>query len=840
MKKKIFAIIFLMSFGIFLINSSLVNSSKLSSLNSKIDIGLNKSEYILFCEGKNCNNLDIPLRKLDSKIYGASLNDREVSNLQKNKDLKIYRQREYSLFLQDATRIINASSTWNEKFNNFNLTGLGESICIIDTGANYSHPDLGGGYGPGHKILGGTDVVYGPFGYDFDDGQGHGTHVAGIAAANGSIKGVAPGASLVIIAAYTYSTSVFYTEDLILGLDECINNASRYNISVISMSLGGSQNNTFCDSDDPALSAKIQEAINKNISVVIATGNTGGGYSNATAGISNPACFQNVTRVGAMNKDDSYASYGFRNSNFADTLFAPGTTINSTYNNLGYTVMSGTSMSTPQVAGAIAIINQYLKLKGMTKTPRQIEELLNSTGKQIYDSYSGRYFSRIDIYSAIRAICSDNIVNSSLERLNNLSLCRANDTILYNFSYIKYDANNCGFTNNITSYTIDEVACDFCTPNWTAVRTDSNIWYNDTNRCYETTNLSSDLLGKPLNVSLLIQDNKTEILDNETNNSVLIELNFNLSNSNNSLASLNISKQNESSNFSFVIIRGLNLTANDSWTKAVYLENILDSSLFCLRDSEEVSIGNFSERCNQTGEVLLKCPGVNGSYSCADNGTKFKIDGLRNSGIREIAQFCGDGICNSSLSESCSSCSVDCGNCPSENPRSSGGGRGGGGATVTTLTESQLELGLSKKFVIGEKINFILNSENHSLQLNKILNDSANLTLRSEIDNFEISVGKEKKFNLTSVEYYDFYIKLENVSKNYANISLKKIDEKIASQKSEQNKSESEKTIQNIEQYENRINEFYKLIMGIIIIILLMALAVVLKRKVFYSQKSKR
>lgn len=283
--------------------------------------------------------------------------------------------------------------------------------------------------------------------------------------------------------------------------------------------------------------------------------------------------------------------------------------------------------------------------------------------------------------------------------------------------------------------------------------------------------------------------------------------------------------------------RGLNLSENESWIKTVYLDKILSSGLFCLIDSENVGLGNFSRYCNSSlSEKKLLCPGSTESYSCVDNGTRFKISGLRNSGIREIAQFCGDGICNSSLSETCSSCSSDCGSCPAQ--RTSSGG--GGGATISTMTEQQLQTGLTIKMLIGERRNFIINGQNHSIQLNKINNDSVDLTAKSDPVNFLISIGQEKKLNLTSNDYYDLSVKLGNFTKNTANLTFKKISEKIifkgsGDNESVQNKStDTNKTIDE----SNDGNESYEpLSWAVVILIFLIISGIILKRKVFYSQK---
>jgi len=336
--------------------------------------------------------------------FSAELTAEDIAKLESNPNVKkIFYDRVMQASLYNSTIIINATLTWPTQINGVNLTGIGETICIIDTGVNYSHADLGGCFGSGCKVMGGWDFVNND--NDPMDDHGHGTHVAGIIAANGTITGVAPGAKIIAIKVLN-SAGSGSDSNILAGIDWCVGNASVYNISIISMSLGidcGTYPEycytSYCDSIPIESSYKtaINAATAKNISVIAASGNNG------IYNMSSPACIQNATPVGATTKLDAIASYS--NRNVIVQLFAPGSTINSTSITGRYESNSGTSMATPHVAGAFAIINQYLKLAGKTKTPQEIESTLNSTGALLDDTAgSGFYFSRINIYSAILSL----------------------------------------------------------------------------------------------------------------------------------------------------------------------------------------------------------------------------------------------------------------------------------------------------------------------------------------------------------------------------------------------------------------------------------------------------
>lgn len=308
------------------------------------------------------------------------------------------------LFLQDSVGIVRSNLTNNMVINGANMSGAGNSVCIIDTGINYNHPDLGNGYGQGKKVINGTDIVNNDS--DPIDDNGHGTHVAGIVAANGSVRGVAPGASIVAVKVLAADGSGS-TTNLAQAIDWCTSHSEEFNITVMSMSLGTSDAySEHCDSLYPEFADLFASASSKNISVIAASGNDG-----YTTRISFPSCMSNVTAVGSTTKSDTLSPY---NRNSLVTLMAPGSSILSTYGS-GYATASGTSMSTPHVAGAVAVLKQaQYALYGNLPNSTYPIALLERTGVQVSS------FKRIDLYAAALEVDATSpnysLVNTNITR----------------------------------------------------------------------------------------------------------------------------------------------------------------------------------------------------------------------------------------------------------------------------------------------------------------------------------------------------------------------------------------------------------------------------------------
>ncbi len=513
------------------------------------------------------------------KGFSVEVTELELEQLEKDSRVKtIEFDKPVQAFMQESVGIVNATTIWQNQIKDINLTGKDEAICIIDTGVNYNHPDFGS-CTQNDFISGNCRVVSG---FDFVnddnnsiDDNGHGTHVAGSAAANGLIKGIAPEAKLVALKVLDSSGSGL-SSDIIAAIDWCVENSSTYNISVISLSLGvdcditpsGCYSN-YCDSSETSFSSSINKAIQKNISVVVATGND----FNKTH-ISLPSCIKNATRVAASSKADVFV--GFSNRGNFQILVSPGLNINSTYL-ATYTILSGTSMAAPQVAGAFALLRQFKKLeKNQTLKPSEIENALNSTGKIVNDEGTGLNFERINVYSAILSLdkTSPNVTltsptnntktltqnitfncNATDLQLKNITLILWNSTGIYNQTSISVNG-----TFNKTNTTLTNL--DPSEYNWNCFVCDSqdNCAYSTINFTLTVSNLVVALISPSNN--LKSQQQSHNFTCNTTSNSVLTNTTFYLWNSTSSLIyneTKDISGLNNQTNFSY------NFTQNNNY-----------------------------------------------------------------------------------------------------------------------------------------------------------------------------------------------------------------------------------------------------------------------------------
>ncbi|HEU5240380.1 MAG TPA: S8 family serine peptidase, partial [Ornithinibacter sp.] len=262
---------------------------------------------------------------------------------------KLWLDRKVQASLDRSTAQVGAPAAWAT-----GLTGTGTKVAVLDTGADGDHPDLAG------RIVASQDFTGSPGGA-LSDLNGHGTHTASTvggsgAASDGAKRGVAPGTDL-LIGKVLGDQGGGYDSGIIAGMEWAVAQGA----DVVSMSLGSTAAPGDCT--DPLAAAAQQLATTSPSLFVIAAGNTG--PANNT--VSSPGCAPAALTVGAVDRDDATAVFSSRGPaaithSLKPEIAAPGVGISAARAGGrgadAYRSMSGTSMATPHVAGAAAIVKQ--------------------------------------------------------------------------------------------------------------------------------------------------------------------------------------------------------------------------------------------------------------------------------------------------------------------------------------------------------------------------------------------------------------------------------------------------------------------------------------------------
>ena len=379
-------------------------------------------------------------------------NAREISLLRATDGvMTVYEDRPDPLLLQDSTVLVGADDVWAQS-----VEGSGYSVAILDSGVENEHPMTGPAITASacfNQIVSGVSTSNCPGGVaqvtslssagagdscveavldptNGTNGCFHGTHVGSTAAGrttslgSGPISGVARGANIIAVNVFarfpasqcgpgaTQPCIQSWTSDQIAALDWLYLNRASLNLASINMSLGGGQNFSACDSSDPRTTV-INNLRSAGIATVIASGNDG--FTNS---VSTPACIASAITVGATTKTDAVASYS--NASSLVDLMAPGSAITAAWQSEEpapgqnciaagtprapgpdgfchwYSGSSGTSMATPHVAGAFALLREAFPSASVT----DIETALENTGVSIFDSRNGQTYPRIQIEAA--------------------------------------------------------------------------------------------------------------------------------------------------------------------------------------------------------------------------------------------------------------------------------------------------------------------------------------------------------------------------------------------------------------------------------------------------------
>jgi subtilisin family serine protease len=291
--------------------------------------------------------------------------------------------------LQQSTEQIGAPTAWQA-----GLDGTGVKVAVLDTGVDATHPDLAGRIAEQHNFSSSEDTV---------DRFGHGTHVAstiaGTGAASGGIeKGVAPGAQL-LIGKVLGDDGTGYESSIIEGMQWAVADGAK----VVSMSLGGDPT----DGTDPMAAAVNELSARSGALFVVAAGNSG-----ADSSVGTPGSATSALTVGAVDSADKLADFSSRGPRLGDQglkpeITAPGVDIvaaRAAGTTMGdpvdayYTAASGTSMATPHVAGAAAIMaEQHPGWTGQQIKSALISTAKTSAGTDVYGQGAGR----VDVARAV-------------------------------------------------------------------------------------------------------------------------------------------------------------------------------------------------------------------------------------------------------------------------------------------------------------------------------------------------------------------------------------------------------------------------------------------------------
>ena len=256
-------------------------------------------------------------------------------------------------------------------------------VAVIDTGVDLDHPDLNVNTAGAKNCSTGRSA---------DDGNGHGTHVAGTIGAldNGTgVVGVAPGARIWPVRVLNNQGSGSFSA-IICGIDYVTAHANE--IEVANMSLGGSGSDSACGSNKDAMHEAICRSVSAGVTYVVAAGNSAKNSSTFV-----PATYEEVITVSALadfngqpgggaastcraDVDDTFADF----SNYgADVdIIAPGVCILSSWKSGGYNTISGTSMASPHVAGAAALY----KSTHPSASPAAVKSALQAAGTTNWNS----------------------------------------------------------------------------------------------------------------------------------------------------------------------------------------------------------------------------------------------------------------------------------------------------------------------------------------------------------------------------------------------------------------------------------------------------------------------
>ncbi len=291
----------------------------------------------------------------------------------------------------------------------YNVTGQGLTAAVIDTGVNYHDEALGGGFGPGDKVVAG---------YDFADNTAtlsasstHGTSVAGLlASSDPAHPGVAPGADIADLQVFDQNNQGSY-QSIIAALQWVVANHDQYNITVVNVSISDNRNYSIdMFSHDGGVGQQIATLIGQlkglNIPVVAATGNSFSGQQ----GQGFIAILPDTVSVTGTDLSDHFATDAQRlgtqlGGPRATDLAAPSVNLEAPQDGNSFAQVSGTSFAAPLVSGGIILLQSIYEQRFHTlPTVDQLVGWLQQGSDPIVDPVTGITIGRLDLSKAAALI----------------------------------------------------------------------------------------------------------------------------------------------------------------------------------------------------------------------------------------------------------------------------------------------------------------------------------------------------------------------------------------------------------------------------------------------------
>ncbi len=289
----------------------------------------------------------------------------------------------------------------------YGLDGTGQTIAVIDTGIAFDHVALGGGYGAGHRVVGGYDFAEND-NNPYDDGPTgfHGTHVAGIIGSTDlKYTGLAPGADLVALRVFDDAgrNELEWVEQALQWVHDNQHNFENP-ITTVNLSLGTTPDESY----QQILEEELAQLKRDGIFVSVAAGN----HFDEThsSQLAYPASSSSVVPVASHTASGEFSDFSQRAPH---VLTAPGQSITSTVpahlfygaRTNPFVGSSGTSMAAPYVAGASALLRQANEMVGVQNVNQDLlYEQLRSTADQVFDSVTGTTYAQVNLQAAIESV----------------------------------------------------------------------------------------------------------------------------------------------------------------------------------------------------------------------------------------------------------------------------------------------------------------------------------------------------------------------------------------------------------------------------------------------------